>query len=144
MNSPRLLWYRQIGCTKRRFLLAAATFLWVGFAGALPGLGQATPSNGIPPSGQMGTPPSTRLGNLSGTAPADPNAARDARKMEEAQVSDRFKHIQEDTRKLLQLATELQIAVDKTQNDQLSLDVIRKAEQIEKLAKSVKEKMRQQ
>jgi hypothetical protein len=38
----------------------------------------------------------------------------------------------------------LQAAVDKTDRSQMSLDVIRKAEQIEKLAKSVKEKMRQQ
>jgi hypothetical protein len=64
--------------------------------------------------------------------------------MEEAQVSDRFKHIQQDTRTLLQLATELQAAVDKADKEELSLDVIRKAEQIEKLARSVKEKMRQQ
>lgn len=48
-----------------------------------------------------------------------------------------------DTNKLLQLATELKAQVDQTNKDVLSVDVVKKAEQIEKLAKSVKEKMRQ-
>jgi len=85
-----------------------------------------------------------RPGSLSQPAPGDPIQGRADHKMEEAQVSDRFKHIQQDTRTLLQLATELQAAVDKADKEELSLDVIRKAEQIEKLARSVKEKMRQQ
>ena len=52
---------------------------------------------------------------------------------------DQIKH---DTDELLKLATELKEQVDKTNEHMLSLDVIRKAEQIEKLAKSVKEKMK--
>ncbi len=47
-----------------------------------------------------------------------------------------------DTRRLLALANELKTAVDKSNKDTLSLDVIRKAEEIEKLAHSVKEKMK--
>jgi hypothetical protein len=47
-----------------------------------------------------------------------------------------------DTDKLLKLATELKEYVDKSNENTLSLDVIRKAEEIEKLAKSVKDKMR--
>jgi hypothetical protein len=143
MNPHRPHLYRILGCTKRRILLAATAVLWLGIAGSLPGHAQVSPSNGIPPSNPLGAP-GTRLGNLSGPAPADPNAAREERQMEAAQVADRFKHIQQDTQTLLQLATELQAAVDKTDRSQMSLDVIRKAEQIEKLAKSVKEKMRQQ
>jgi hypothetical protein len=50
--------------------------------------------------------------------------------------------IRRDTEKLLELATELKQAVDKSNEHTLSLDVIKKAEQIEKLAKSVKEKMK--
>ena len=54
----------------------------------------------------------------------------------------RQQDIQKDADKLLQLATELKQSVDKTNKDTLSLDVIKKAEQIEKLARSVKDKMK--
>ena len=43
---------------------------------------------------------------------------------------------------LLELATQLKDEVDKTSKDTLSLNVIRKAESIEKLAHGVKEKMK--
>lgn len=55
----------------------------------------------------------------------------------------RQQDIKRDTEKLLELATELKQYVDKTNENIISLDVIRKADQIEKLAKSVKEKMKQ-
>ena len=54
----------------------------------------------------------------------------------------RQQDIKNDTDKLFQLATELKAAVDKTNENMLSLDVIKKAEQVEKLAKKVKENMR--
>ena len=47
-----------------------------------------------------------------------------------------------DTDKLLKLSTGPKEYVDKTNENVLSLDVLKKAEEIEKLAKSVKEKMR--
>lgn len=50
--------------------------------------------------------------------------------------------IKNDTAKLLQMANELQAYVDKTNENILSIEVIKKAEQIERLAKSVKEKMK--
>ncbi len=55
---------------------------------------------------------------------------------------ERQQEIKKDTEKLLELATELKQSVDKTTENTLSLDVIKKAEEIEKLAKSVKEKMK--
>lgn len=54
----------------------------------------------------------------------------------------RQQDIREDTDKLLQLATELKAAVDKTDENMLSLDVVRKADEVEKLAKKVKDKMK--
>jgi methyl-accepting chemotaxis protein len=54
----------------------------------------------------------------------------------------RQEEIKKDTEKLLELATELKQSVDKTDENTLSLDVIKKADQIEKLAKSVKDKMK--
>ena len=47
-----------------------------------------------------------------------------------------------DTDKLLKLSVELKSYVDKSDENVLSLDVIKKAEEIEKLAKSVKDKMK--
>lgn len=50
--------------------------------------------------------------------------------------------LKRDTDRLLELATELKAQVDKTNENILSLTVLRKAEEIEKLAHSVKEKMK--
>jgi hypothetical protein len=55
----------------------------------------------------------------------------------------RQEDIRSDTEKLFQLATELKAAVDKSNENVLSLDVVRKADEVEKLAKRVKEKMKQ-
>jgi methionyl-tRNA synthetase len=55
---------------------------------------------------------------------------------------DRQAQLQRDTENLLKLANELKQYVDKTNENTLSLDVVKKAEEIEKLAHSVKEKMK--
>jgi hypothetical protein len=60
----------------------------------------------------------------------------------EAANAERKKQIADDTSKLLELATQLKAEVDKTSKDTLSINVIRKAESIEKLARGVKEKMK--
>ncbi len=66
--------------------------------------------------------------------------------MEDAQAKsrniDRQKKLEADTEKLLSLATELKEQVDKTDKNILSVDVIKKADEIEKLAKSVKDRMK--
>lgn len=54
----------------------------------------------------------------------------------------RQKAIVDDTAHLLDLAQQLKAAVDKSDKDQLSLKVIDTAAEIEKLAKTVREKMR--
>ena len=67
-------------------------------------------------------------------------------KLEEQQArarsTDRQKKLVADTEKLLALATELKTDVDKTNQNILSVDVIKKADEIEKLAHSVKERMK--
>jgi len=55
---------------------------------------------------------------------------------------DRQKRLVEDTQKLLTLANQLKEEVDKSSKDTMSITVIKKAEEIEKLAKSVKERMK--
>jgi hypothetical protein len=47
-----------------------------------------------------------------------------------------------DSARLLKLATELKAAVDKSTKDQLSVTVIQKADEVEKLARKVREEMR--
>jgi len=68
-------------------------------------------------------------------------------KMERAQIvnaiMERQIALRRDTEKLLFLAEELKQNVDKTGPNILSMDVIKKAQEIEKLAKSVKDKMKQ-
>lgn len=61
-----------------------------------------------------------------------------AKKANQARQAD----LKRDTAKLLKLATELKEHVDKTNENTLSLDVIKKAQEIEKLARSVKDKMK--
>lgn len=55
---------------------------------------------------------------------------------------DRQQKLKKDTDKLLQLATELKEYVDKTNENILSIDVIKKTDEIEKLAKSIRDKMK--
>jgi hypothetical protein len=57
---------------------------------------------------------------------------------------ERQEDIKKDTDQLLKLATELKQYVDKTNENTLSIEVIKKAEEIEKLAHDVREKMKGQ
>ena len=62
--------------------------------------------------------------------------------MAERRDSERQRDLEADTDKLLRLAQQLHDEVAKTNKDELSVSVIKTSDQIEKLAKSVKEKMR--
>ena len=62
--------------------------------------------------------------------------------MENRRNSDRQKQLVADTEKLFQLAQQLRDEVAKSNKDQLSVPVVKKSEEIEKLARSVKERMR--
>ena len=64
-------------------------------------------------------------------------------RMYKAANKKRQQDIRDDTDKLFELATELKAAVDKSNENMLSLDVVRKADEVEKLAKKVKEKMKE-
>jgi hypothetical protein len=60
----------------------------------------------------------------------------------EAANAERKKQLTDDSAHLLKLANELKTEVDKTDKDTLSISVIRKADEIERLARVVKEKMK--
>lgn len=62
--------------------------------------------------------------------------------MEKRAAKERVAALRNDTDKLLKLSEELKAYVDKSNENILSLNVIKKADEIEKLAKSVKDKMK--
>lgn len=57
-------------------------------------------------------------------------------------VAERQSQLRLDTEKLVALVAELKLHVDKSNTNVLSMDVIKKAQEIQKLAKSVQDKMR--
>ena len=67
---------------------------------------------------------------------------RDNERMK-AMNKDRAARIKRDTDKLLELSTELKQYVDKTNENVMSVDVIKKADEIEKLAKNIRDKMKE-
>ncbi|MBB6143394.1 hypothetical protein HNQ77_001338 [Silvibacterium bohemicum] len=72
----------------------------------------------------------------------DPMAHHMATQLAKSRNAQRQQQLVSDTAKLLELANELKTEVDKSGKDTLSLAVVKKAEEIEKLAKSVRDKMR--
>ncbi len=85
---------------------------------------------------------------LPGIGPPAPPASPEQRQIEHDRAKrmnkERFDSLKRDTDKLLELATELKQNVDRANENTLSLDVIRKADEIDKLAKQVREKMKGQ
>jgi hypothetical protein len=115
-------------------------------SGTLPGSSQGPMSGSSRASSQAGgqrgqTSPTPPLPSMESDEPS-PGTRRTAEEMERVRNSDRQKKLVEDTERLLALANELKVDVDKSTKDMLSLDVVRKADEIEKLARSVKEKMK--
>lgn len=76
------------------------------------------------------------------TAPVDPARAQWEAKAMQAENQNRQIALKRDTDKLLELATQLKQHVDSTGPNILSVDVVKQVQEIEKLAKSVKEKMK--
>ena len=120
---------------RRMAVWAAAGGLMLAMGGA----GRGEQGSGVNAGSQAGQTV------LQGVVPVAPRDVRTV-SMEEEQAKlrniDRQKKLVEDTAKLLELANELKAAVDKSDKNTLSLDVVRKADEIEKLAHSVKERMK--
>jgi hypothetical protein len=77
-------------------------------------------------------------------APGDQDDTRDQvmREMAKKANLERQAALRTDAEKLLKLATDLNAYVEKSNEHVLSVDVIKRAEEIEKLARSVKDKMK--
>jgi hypothetical protein len=87
-------------------------------------------------------PPATRPDIAAPIADGDDARARIANDMAKKAAKERIAALKKDTDRLLKLSVELKQSVDKSDENVLSLDVIKKAEEIEKLARGVKEKMK--
>jgi hypothetical protein len=118
-----------------RFTVVGMALLITTLPGTLSG-GQLAP---LPQVQNPTMPPRGR------TSPLDegPPGPRLEEQQELARSTERQKKLVADTNKLLALATELKTDVDKTNKNILSMDVIKKADEIEKLAHSVKERMKE-
>jgi hypothetical protein len=105
--------------------------------------GIATQQSSVPPATAT-VPPWGSVPAMT-TQPGGDNSALDPRiaeQREKLQSSERQKQLRSDTDKLLALATDLKLQVDKTDKGVLSIDVIKRADEIEKLAHNVKEQMK--
>ena len=119
--------------------LLAFTFLFLLFPFfSFPALAQM-PGNAPPPQQPSNMPsvdPGPPMGN------SEDAATQMREELAKKAERERAEQLKLDTEKLLRLSVELKAYVDKTDNNVLSLDVMKKAEEIEKLAKSVHDKMR--
>jgi hypothetical protein len=120
-------------------------FKWICFVAVLVSI-SALPMAAQNPRGMPSSfPDISSIGDQSispATAAVDPARARMEMLVMQRENQDRQVALKRDTDKLLELANELKQNVDRTGPDILSMDVVKKAQEIEKLAKSVKEKMK--
>ena len=110
---------------------------------AVPGFPQRTPIGTPTPPNPIGTSQigTSQIGN-DPHAETDPAIRSIELRQQHARNDERQKRLVADTDKLLALATQLHDDVGKTDKNILSLDVVKRAEEIEKLAHSVKERMK--
>ena len=123
-------------------LCVAALAMGVGFDGG--GDVVAAQQNGNPSF------PNSQNPKQAGSMPSDdipmmaPNPLSGRMKEERIKAfnDQRHKRLEDDVSKLQALTNELKSDVDKANNDELSLDVVRKASEIEKLAHDVQSRMK--
>jgi hypothetical protein len=114
------------------------------FAVAMAGAVLMVASSGNVLGGEM-YPRDGQAGQQAPQATGAANAADQDHQAEEKanpQLSEKQRRLVEQTDKLVQLATDLKTQVDKSTKDTLSIQVIKKADEIEKLAHSMKDQMK--
>jgi site-specific recombinase len=133
----RQLW--NAGCVPVALLLAASTF-------HLAKAQQTTaPIKGMPTASDplSGTPSSRNSRSvLNDDASSDAATARMQEQRAHLAQDERHKRMAQDAEKLLALATQLKADVDKATKNETSVSAFQKANEIEKLAHDVKERLR--
>lgn len=126
--------------------LSAAVLMAVSGAGLRMGNGVVEAQKKGPPT----VPPNLQPGNQPSILPtldqprviADPTRVRMDEERMKAMNDDRHKKLAADVDRLLALTNELKSDVEKANKDELSVSVIRKAAEIEKLAHDVQSRMK--
>ncbi len=107
---------------------------------------QTAPTRVTPPSSPSQATPSSNSNRSTFPGSVDPGPnpleAGNATRMQHLREDERRKRLLSDTARLVSLTGELQAEVEKSSRDELSLDVVRKAAEIEKLAHDVRERMK--
>ncbi|HTV09672.1 MAG TPA: hypothetical protein VMD97_11565 [Candidatus Aquilonibacter sp.] len=133
----------RVGQVLRVTVLCAAVPLLLSDAGARSGravmAAQRSPAMN---SGRPIDPPPTGVPAYSPDLGNSTESPADAQLRANASSADRHKKVAADVDKLVALSNELKSEMDKTNKDELSLDVIRKAQEIEKLAHDVQSRMK--
>lgn len=139
MHFPKFLSLAEVPCHRGRWRTPRLVVPWrqvcagLIFAAAFACIAQDEHSRSTATQAAGATPPATASAvaqSGDGTKPAQ-------------QDNERKRQISNDSTHLLAMAVALKSEVDKTNKDVLSLNVIRKADEIEKLARTVKERMKQ-
>ena len=122
---------------------ALAILLVILFCGPAPSAGQqSSPAKDRPVAEVSAAAAQPQIRPLGPQEEKDPVLQEMEKRRKKELNKARFTELKRDTDKLLELATELKTHVDKADENMLSLDVLKKTEQIEKLAKSVRDKMK--
>ena len=125
-----------MGCDMKIF---SVVLIGAALSMGLSPLGKAQMSQPFPTQ----QPPLSRPGiGVPPLQPIEPLPPQIQDQQDRSRNNERQKRLITDTDKLLILATQLKQDVEKTNKDVMSIDVIKKADEIEKLAHSVKERMK--
>ncbi|MGH9602551.1 MAG: hypothetical protein ACRD24_09210 [Terriglobales bacterium] len=119
-------------------------FLLIILCGPAPSAGQQPGAAKTEPASEVSAAAPDPQGRRNPFPPEENDPIRKdmEKRRQKALNKERFTELKRDTDKLLELATELKTHVDKADENMLSLEVVKKTEQIEKLAKSVRDKMK--
>src|ERR1700739_4964358 len=134
---------KKIGQVIRTTVLCAAAFLMLSDAGMRGGsdvmAAQRSPAMN---SGRPIDPPPSGVPPVYPPQIGNSQDGTEEQQRAKAATEDRHKKVAGDVDRLVSLSNELKSDVDKTTKDELSLDVINKAKEIEKLAQDVQRRMK--
>lgn len=125
--------------TSRKLIHSTLFFVLLSLVSSVPAPSQSNPANPTSTAQKPQAGPSAPAPNPTPTVDSNPELPPSATPEEIRQAQ-----IEVDIKKLYQLSAELRAEVAKTYKESLSLTVLKKAQEIEKLARSLKVRMNQE